>query len=311
VRILLSIRLIQIKKELKGVGPVLILLLAALWFLIYNSYTYYQKTEEAFYITGSLFFLCFSLQVYRKDKSFVYNHIHHPYLEIYLEYVALTFLFAVPCLFSPNWFCYPVLLITLAFLPFLKYTLKQKTYFKNISSIIPASSFEWISGFRKYFLSLVPLYILALCICWFKVLPLLILWYITVTITAFYAEYEPLQILREGSLSSKAFLRKKLIKHSLYLVVLYVPIVLINAFLNSDFLVVDILFIPIQLCILCLAICYKYANYLPNKNAGGANMTLSLVSVGSIMPYFLPVPLIMAIDYYGKAKTNLDTFLHD
>ena len=308
---LLSIRSIQIKRELKGIGPVLVLLLGILWLLIYSSYTYYQKTPEAFYITGALFWVCLVLQVYRKDKAFVYTHIRKPYTEVYLEYVTLTFPFAAPCLVSPNWFCYLILLVLLIPVPFLKYTLQQKAHFKNISIIIPASSFEWIGGFRRSFLSLIPLYMLALCLCWFRILPLLLLWYITVIITSFYTEYEPLQILREGGVTSKRFLRQKMLKHSIYLSILYIPIVLENSILNTDFWLVDLLFIPIQVCLLCLAICFKYANYQPGKNLTGANIMLSLVSVGSIVPYFLPIPLIMALDYYGKAKTNLDTYLND
>ena len=308
---LLTIRSIQIKKELTGVGPVLVLLLGVLWLLVYGSYTCYQTTPDAFYLTAFIFFSCLFIQVYRKDKAFVYNHIHKAHLEIYLEYAVLTFPFSIPALLSPNWFFYPLLLLGLMLLPFFKYTLQQRAYFKNISSIIPAYSFEWISGFRKSFLSLIPLYILALAVCWFRVFPLLVLWYITVSITSFYNEFEPLHILREGNFSSKAFLRKKLSKHALYLMILYTPIVCTNAIFNPDFWLVDLLFIPIQLCLLYLAICFKYANYQPNKNSGGSNMMMGLASLGSIIPYFLPVPLIMAIDYYGKAKTNLDTYLND
>src|SRR5436309_316291 len=132
---LLNIRLIQIKRELNDAGFRILIPFGLLCFLIYVSFITYQKIPEAYYLTALLIFICFSIQSTRNDKSFVYSHIDKPQLEIYLEYFVLTFPFASSSLFTINWFCYPILLITLSVIPFLKYTLPQKTYFKNITSI--------------------------------------------------------------------------------------------------------------------------------------------------------------------------------
>lgn len=308
---LLNIRFIQIKRELKEAGLRSFIILGFLLYLIYFSYTIYQKTPEAFLLISFLFISCLSLQSYRKDKSFVYNHLENPHREIFVEYLILTFPFSLMILFSKNWFCYPVLIFSLYLLPFLKYTLKQKTFLKNISSIISSHDFEWISGIRKSFLFLIPLYVIAIAFCWFRILPLFILWLITISIVSFYSECEPLHILKEGNFNPKRFIKRKLFRHSKYILILYSPIVLINLIFNLDLWLLELLFIPIQLFLLFFAICFKYSLYQQNKNLFGNNIILSFASLGSLIPYFLPIPIIMSFYYYGKAQKNLINYLHD
>ena len=309
--ILLNIRLIQIKRELNHAGLGIFIILGLFLFLIYSSFLIFQKTPDAFYLTAFVFYVCFSIQSYRKDKLFVYNHIQNPRSEIYTEYFVIAFPFMVTSLFTKNWFCFPVLLAALGIIPFLKFTIKQKTYFRGISAVISPSDFEWISGFRKSFIFLIPLYILAIGLSWFRILPLFLLWFITVTIVSFYTECEPLHILKRDDLSAKIFLQQKLMKHSKYILLLYIPVLVINTFFNIEYLVLNLLFIPIQLALVWYAICLKYSGYEPNKNSIGNSILLSLVSVGSIVPYLLPIPLLMAISTYGKAVRNLKNYLND
>lgn len=308
---LLTIRLIQLKREWNDIGPGIVLILGALWLLIYASYTSYQKTPHAYYLTASIFFLCLLIQAKRKDKSFVYTHITKPRKEIYIEYLVLTFPFAITSLLTVNWFCYPLLIISLIIVPFLKYTLKQKTYFKNISSIISPSNFEWISGFRRSFLFLIPLYTLAVAFCWLRILPLFLLWIMTISIASFYKECEPLQILKGEDLSSENFLRKKLFQHSKPMLILYAPILIINTIFNFEYWFINLLFIPTQISLLCFAICLKYSNYQPNRNPLVNTILLSFVSLGCIIPYFLPIPVLMTFEYFTKAKNNLNNYLND
>ena len=308
---LLNIRLIQIKRELNDAGPGAFLIAGLLWFLIYTCFTLFQKTPEAYYLTGFLIVICLWLQLYRKDKAFVYNHINNAYIEIYIEYIVLVFPFSVSSLLTRKWMCFPVLLVSLLAIPLLKYTTRQKTYLKNISSLIPARDFEWISGIRKSFAFLVPLYMIAIAFSWFKIFPLLLLWFISVSIASFYNECEPLHILKEGNLSAKKFIEQKMLRHSKYLVMLYTPILIINTIFNFDYWLLNLLFIPAQILLLCFSICLKYSNYQPNKNPISTNIILSLTSLGALIPYFLPIPLFLTLEYSSKAKNNLNNYLND
>lgn len=309
--ILLNIRLIQAKRELNAAGLGVLVILGILSFLIYAAYTVFLKSPDAYYLTAFLFLVCVSIQSYRNDKQFVYIHIRKPYFEMYSEYLALTSIFSLSSLFTENWFCFPVLVIALLFVPYLKFSVKQITYFKNITLFIPATDFEWISGFRRSFGILIPLYIIALSISWFRVLPLLVLWFISITIASFYTECEPLHILKEGNFSSAKLLRRELVRMMKYFLILYIPVLVVNTIFNPEFWILNLLFIPLQISFVSYAVCLKYSTYEPNKNAIGNNVVLSLVSLGSIIPYFLPIPLMMAIFTYGKAKNNLNTYLDD
>ena len=309
--ILLNIRLIQAKRELNSTGLGVLIVFGLLSFLIYASYTVFLKSPDAYYLTAFLFLVCVSIQSYRNDKQFVYVHIRRPHFEMYLEYLVITFPFAVSSLFTDNWFCFPALAIALLLVPYLKFTVKQKTYFATISSLIPATDFEWISGFRRSFGFLIPLWILALGLSWFRIFPLIILWFISVTIASFYTECEPLHILREGNFSSSELLKRKIIRMVKYIFILQIPVLVINTIFNPEFWLLNLLFIPLQVSFLSYAVCLKYSSYEPNKNVIGNNVVLSVVSLGSIIPYFLPIPLLMAVFTYGKAKINLNNYLND
>ncbi len=309
--ILLNIRMLQAKRELNDSGAGLLVILGIISFLIYASYRVFLKTPDAYYLTAFLFLICAFLQSYRNDIAFVITHIRKPHIEIYSEYLLLTFPFAISSLFTEQWFCFPVLLVMLSVVPFISYTLVQKTYFSGISAILPASDFEWISGFRKSFLFLIPFYVLAIGFSWFRILPLLLLWFLTVSVASFYSECEPLHILKEGGFFAKEFLLRKLLRPTLYLLLLYTPVLLINTILNPEFWLLNLLFIPIQLSLLYYSVCLKYSTYEPNKKQLSNSIILSLVSLGSVIPYLLPIPLLLAVYTFGKAEKNLKEYLND
>lgn len=309
--ILLHIRLIQAKRELNSTGFGIVIVFGILLYLIYAAYTVFLKSPDAYYLTAFLFLVCVALQSYRIDKQFVYIHIRNPHFEMYSEYLAFTLVFSVSSLFTDNWICFPALVAALFLVPFLKFTVKQKTYFTTISSVIQSQDFEWISGFRKSFGILIPLYLLAIGFSWFRILPLLILWFITVIIATFYTECEPLHILKEGDPTSSQLLKRKLTRMMKYIFSLYTPVLVVNTILNPEYWILNLLFIPLQISLVGYSISLKYASYEPNKNAIGNNVILSIVSLGSIIPYFLPIPLLMAVFTYGKAKKNLNIYLND
>lgn len=308
---LLNLRFIQIRRELEDLGMRSFFIIPIILLLIYSSLVTNQKATGAFYLTGFLAIICLAIQIYRPDKAFVYNHMLHPNKELFSEYFLLTLPFAATCLLTSNWYCYPILLIAIYLITFIKTAIKHVTYFSNLSVVIPAKNFEIISGFRKSFVFLIPCYLLAIGFSWFIILPLFLMWLITITMVSFYDECEPLTILKEGHLHPKIFLNQKLFQHCKYLFILFTPILVINTIYNFDYLFINLLFLPVQLALLCFAICFKYTLYQPNISLKANSIVLSLVSMCSLMPFLLPIPLVMAIFYYQKAKKNLYYYLND
>ena len=130
-------------------------------------------------------------------------------------------------------------------------------------------------------------------------------------IASFFMENEPIQILREGNKNARKILSDKLKVNIRYIIILYSLPIIINALVVQEFLLITLLFIPIQIALLCFAISLKYATYKPQTNQLGNNIAFSIVAILSAMPYFLPIPVILSIVYFYKAEKNLNAYLHD
>ncbi len=308
---LLYIRLKQLQREIRSLGLYTFVIAGIAFYLIFVSFSQFEKGVHPYSIICLLAFICVALQVYRKDKLFIYKHIENPYLQIFSEYVTLTFLFAVTAIFTRSWMYYPLLLAILFFIPYFKISFRKTAVFKNLSLVIPAASFEWIGGFRKNFIFLSGLYLSATAFCWFRILPLFLLWFLTVTIISFYNECESLQVLRESGKPSGKYLLNKLIRSNLYIIILYTPLIIINTIFNTEFLLFNLLFIPVQLSLLCFAICMKYSSYSPNKMQTGNSILLVTIALFSSLPYLLPVPIILSFVYFYEARNNLNHYLND
>lgn len=308
---LLYIRSRQIKREADGLGLYLIIFIAIAAVLSLVTYFQYKDNQKAWFVVAVLAITCLAIQYTRKDKQFICKQLDKPHLQIFLEYLLLTLPFSITSLITQNWFCFPLLLLVLICIPFLKFQFKHKAVFKHLSSLIPASNFEWISGIRKQFLAFISLYLLALAFCWVRILPLFLLWFLTIIISSFYLENEPVHILREGNKSARKFLLDKLKINIKYILILYSLPVIINAIFVREFLIVTLLFIPIQIALLCFAVNLKYCTYKPQTNQLGNNVAFSIVAMLSAMPYFLPIPVILVIAYFYRAENNLKTYLHD
>jgi hypothetical protein len=228
-----------------------------------------------------------------------------------LEYAILTLPFSITSLITKNWFCFPLLLLILFCIPFLKFQFKHRAVFKNLSSIIPTSNYEWISGFRKQYIPFICLYLVAVAFCWVRILPLGLLWFLTIIISSFYLENEPVHILRAGNKTARKFLSDKIKININYILILYSLPVIINTIFVNEFLIITLLFIPAQIALICFAIGLKYCTYKPNTNLLGNNVAFSIIAILSAMPYFLPVTLLLAIIYFYRAEKNLKLYLHD
>ena len=308
---LLYLRKRQISYEIKQLGFYSVVILGIALFLIYNSFKIYQDYSYALLTTFSLILICISIQSVRIDKAFIYLHSENYHISIYTEYFLFTFPFIVMCLFTKHWYCFLILQLFLYFIPHIKFTIKQKSLFKNISVIIPVSDFEWISGFRRSFISIIPVYMLALGFSWLKILPLFLLWILTLIIISFYNECEPLIILHERDPSAESLLNKKIFTHVCFLSTLYLPIMIVNIIFNINFLTLNIFFLLSQAALLIFAVCYKYSNYKPNQILYFNNYIVILVSMCGLIPVLLPLPMIMGIRYYFKAKNNLNKYFND
>lgn len=309
---LILIRWIQLKRALQEGGLGSILLPFLILGLSIASLKAYQEFKFATLLSGGLLIFCTGLQLARKDKVFAQLHVPHWHQQMYLEYLILCLPFTITALFTTHYYFFIVVNLLLFAVPKLSYAPAQKTSFKKLSKLFsPAVSIEWIAGIRAQYLSLIPLYVIALATCWVRILPLILLFLCTGIIQSFYNEHEARHILKARHQKGKDFLIEKIKTHSLYIVFLYSPVLVINCIFHPNFIDIAILFLCAQLALVIFAITMKYSCYIPSQKNNTTNVTVSVVSIASVIPYFLPLPLLFALVYYKKATENLTHYFHD
>jgi hypothetical protein len=120
-----------------------------------------------------LLVICLGAQLNRHDKRFVYRNVKNPHLEMYLEYLALTFLFSIGVLLRGHWYLFFAFQILLMAIPFISMEVStERFYYNPVLRFIDTSAFEFLSGVRRSFIVLVLLGVLALALAWVKLLPL-------------------------------------------------------------------------------------------------------------------------------------------
>lgn len=263
------------------------------------------------YIPGlAIVSVLFYLHNSRKDKQFVFLHVKNPSWSIFTEYLVFSLPFTLPSLFTSQYFYFPLVIFIIFLISNLNYKFKIKKPNINPSRFIKADNFELISGIRKYYLGFIFIYLLAIAFCWLSFLPLFFLWILTTLIISFYQECESLNVLKVSSDTAAEFLKNKIFSQAKFLVLLYSPVLIINMFFNSEYWFVNIVFLFLQLLILFFAILYKYNVYEPNKNFSESAIIVSFVSISGLIPFLLPIPLVMCLRNYSKAIKNLKTYIH-
>lgn len=277
------------------------------------SYLFFNQTAAFVHVAAvcfGLMLIVLSVHVARADRHFVYHHIPHPELNFFTAYVFFTAPVLLGLLLSKFWWLVFVVFLCFGLISSVKYQSVNRTRFLFISKLIPASNFEWIGGWRKQFVPLLLLYLLALSLVWVRILPLVLLWFITTTIMSFYNDAEGINVLKANHTSAKKILYAKFKNHAFLMLVLYLPVAILNAIFNEGFVLINMVFLLLQVIILWFAIAYKYANFQPGTNHQGSIIT-AIVAFGGIVPFMIPVPAVMAINYYFKALENLQTYFND
>lgn len=308
---LIRIRAIQIKRMFLGAGLYGLILLPIFLLSIFISFNYFKKAEFAPFICLGLFTICFYIQFIRDDLTFIHHKMASPFIELYIEYAVLSLPLLLPALFTENKNWFIIYFIMLLAVPLWNPTSRKSTKHTMISKIINPSDFEWISGIRKSYLSLITLWFFAFSTCWLKFAPLFILWVVTTLFISFYETGEPLHLLRARNEKPLNFLRNKSYRHMLYHLVICLPVLTINTLVYPEFWLINLLFLTTQISLLIFYIYFKYTMYIPEHNLKANSIITGVVSISSLVPYLFPIPVIMASYYFFKAKNNLNSFLYD
>ncbi len=310
---LLQLRWWQFRKECKGIGLFYVFLLLLLVFAATLGLhgLYGKGGKEASLGAGMVLLSVLALHLGRKDKVFVDRHMAGGYRNIFAEYLVLASPFSLPALFSPYPWLFALLMIGFFFIAKIKVDIRQRLWFGFLSRWIAPRDFEWLSGVRKNLPVLVLFYIASLSLCWLRIAPLVPLWIVTVIIASFYGECEPLHILKAEPGRPGIVIRAKLRRHLLLLIALSLPILLLHVLFYPSLGLINLAFMIAQCLLLSFALLLKYATYRPDAILTGNSLLLGLMAVAVLIPFLLPLPLLLNLRYYRKASANLKSYYHD
>ena len=310
---LVNIRLLQLRREIRPIGFFYTLFFAALAVgFVAVVFSQFQQRPNSWAAAGILVAAALAIQLGRADEEFIFRHLAHPQKAVFTEYFVLALPLTLPVLFTENWFCFLVVAAGFLAVSAVRFHASARhTFWPGISRFTGEQNFEWISGILKTWPALVLVYSLALAFCWVPVLPLFFLWIITVFITGFYLESEPLPVLHATAKSPAKFLQNKLLAHGKLLLALQLPALVVVLFNQPQFWYVYIVFVVLQLLLLACAILIKYSTYEPNRYLGPNSVLVMVAAAGAFIPFMLPLPLVICIRHWRKATRRLHVYLDD
>jgi hypothetical protein len=309
---ILKIRLLQFYQILLELGLLRVFfLLGLLIFALFYLFSNVSKGENIDFVSGFFILLVLSIHLKRKDKAFLYINVLNPYKIFLIEYLLVSSPIMV-LLFYFGFWQYALIIITfLIFISFVKIGIRIASINTKIQEWIPNDNFEWKSGVRRNLLVFIPLYLVGLTTSFYPASVPVILLILTVVILNFYDNPEPVDILISKELAPKPFLKEKLLKHLITYFIFSLPLVILFMVFNAGYYYI-ILFEYIVLSILLLySILLKYAYYRPNVKSGATKIFTNIGVLSILVPFLLPIVLVLIIKFAFQANQNLKFYLDD
>jgi hypothetical protein len=315
---------------LKEIGLLrIIILLLILWLILFLIFQFLISSENTVKSLIAIGLLLLSLHASRNDKYFIKTTIKSPY-SIYLsEYLLLILPFLVIWIVYFNWIGIGLLILIVLLIPLIPINLKlqylgsiikllMNPFGSNLNSkfkvslpFISISSFEWISGIRRNLILLFPVYLIVLAFSFKPYVAVVGLIFISILVSGFYYNGESREFIELFAKNPREFILKKIFINLKQLLILFAPILIIALIFQTPTWYYLIGAVIISFLIQVLAIVFKYGLFEENANLNRNSIIVFINIIFIIVPFCWPVPLIMGIRYYIKARENLKKYFHD
>lgn len=302
----IKLRFSQASRYINELGFLRILFVMALFFFV--SWRYFLLIPDKSFLIFLGTFIAFSIQYARNDKSFLVKNGFNFYLIFLIEYVILCLPFIILSFYF-SWFTYSFIqLIILALIPLLD---KPKTFneLPILFNPFQTKTFELKIGFRTTW----PILILLMVISSFlsKNIPAYvgISFIMMLLYFSFFIIAEPKEMIQNFSKNSSQFIFKKTLFNLLPLLFIFIPGTI--CFLIYEPKAITMVALVYLLLIFCssFVVLLKYAFYEQQKNLEIILFYIIGTMVAVFIPYLIPLPLLLWLFYFKKAKQNLNRFI--
>jgi len=254
-------------------------------------------------------FSILSLHLNRTDKNFLLHLRINRYVLFICEYFILSTIIWIPMFISGKYINAIYLIIAILALAMFTKNIKYKFEQTPFAFLfLHTFDFEWISGLRKSLFPLVLLFLFSLLgIKYIWIIPLVI-FIMAFIISGFYQECEPSILLDKLNFTSWQIIRFKLYRSIINFTFLVgIPAILFLIFHFESSIVLLISFLAC-IIIIFFSIMMKYSMYSPGCNLSGNNILIGIFTIFLIIPYLLPVALLLFIRYARLASKNLKSY---
>ncbi|MPQ47728.1 hypothetical protein GCQ56_12005 [Marinifilum sp. N1E240] len=312
VKALMWIRVKQTYRAIVQIGLFRSVFLFGLLFFVgslLNSYSSDRSYSQ--FISVGFILLLLSIHIKRGDKLFLKSHFSNFRILLLIEYLLLSLPVLSLFLIHLQWISFLELCGGIVLVSLIEFTTKHRILNSRLQAAIPADSFEWKAGVRKYFFIIIAVWIFAF-IASFNIgvvpLAIFILGFITFS---FYEECESYQVLLLHELNAKQFLLLKVKRQLLLFSVMVTPLILMFLIFHFDKWYIPIAEYVIFIFLHIYVIVTKYAFYEPNTKSPAAQMFGAFGALGCFIPVFIPLVWVLTIRHYLKSIDKLNFYLND
>jgi len=288
--------------------PAVIVLLALVAAACYAFYELCDQAPQRFWLAGALaaLLLCFHLR--RSDYYFCRKILPHPFVLFLSEYFLVSLPFLVlslvkdPCPFDA---VYGLLPVVVAALP------RREGRSRQVAKPfrIPMPDLDTVSFFRRCGVLVWGMLGLALALCFAPWATVILVYLLVLFSGSAFSQSESLTLLCLEGLPAKKFLDRVICRQIRFWATLTLPVLAVYAVFHLD--TAWQVLLPIVLCPLQIvaSVSAKYRSYNPNRPITGP-VSLSICMLGFLIPFFLPVSVILTFVYYRDAIRHLETYLY-
>ena len=310
---IIIIRCKQMARQLEGIGIFRFLFIAGLAvFLFYIVFKQLGIESNHYFVTAGFILLVLSVHLQRTDKEFLKIVEKHP-VKVYIsEYLLLSVPLISGLVYYRLWTDILVLLGSIIVTGFVNYTPRTNSRNSKLLRLIPDESFEWKSGVRKSFISIIFILIAGIIGNFFFAasVPVAII-VLSFLVVNFYQTGEPEIFIILNEKGAKRFLFWKIRELAIQFAVLVSPLFLLFILFYPGLWFVPAIELILIYFVFVYTVLLKYAFYTPNERLV-ASQTLSAIGVMSLLlPFMLPVALILSVRFYYKSLSNLEPYLYD
>jgi hypothetical protein len=306
----LSFRAKQFFRILKDIGLGHLIILAPILFIGILGLLQFIFTSEYFTLAAFLLFSLGGNHWNRKDRFFL-EQLSLPISIIFcLDYTILSSPFIACFIFWAKWQNLIALIIGICILalvkpPYHKGINKKMLHFFPLDWI-PVELFEWRTGLRQNAWIFILVYSLGLGLSFYPVTALIVIFLMAYGVTTFFQFFENKDLLLAIN-HDKKILQKKTLGSLKLFNLLMLPHYLLFIFFNPTpihLAVLAIITVIAQLIII-FSIAMKYKTYSFHEHKIYNSLPLAIFIACWAIPFLWPIPILMVIRFWKKAKENL------